>query len=317
MVLISMIDRKDRTTLISAGATGIGFGIGIIIYLIYNHALVGEWFTPPLYLTSPANRLGFGKNIGSDWGIFSTPAHTPWRAVLNLNSNLTVMNNDLFGWPVSSLLFVLLVLCFGKWDRRHRLCLTMISSLVIAQSFYWFHGVAFGARFYYALLPYLIMLTLEGLWQFPSLWREKFASKMSVSSIKLYLKTLVVLFFAFSFIAYIPRVSLISPYPNQRGINMDLYQFARQDRQEKELIFVKTDEPFFYAPGFIANDLNIESSDVIFALDRGQEENVGLIGLFPDRRVRYYTYEYKDTWVKGMARKILLWLKGMKNTPDT
>src|SRR5262249_22105427 len=127
----------------------------------------GRWLVSLVTLTSPRNRMGFGAGVGLPWSGFSTPGHTPWRAALNLNFNLAVLSADLFGWPVASLWPILALVCFGRMQGPHRR--GVISALAMAGAYacYWYHGVCFGARFYFATLPALLLLTVEGLRQAP------------------------------------------------------------------------------------------------------------------------------------------------------
>ena len=91
-----------------------GLMLGAALYSAYNRALVGEWFHAPLLMMNYAYRMGFGSDIGVNWETFDTPGHNPWRALINLNFNMAVMSQDLFGWPLSSLFFVIVFWVFGR-----------------------------------------------------------------------------------------------------------------------------------------------------------------------------------------------------------
>jgi hypothetical protein len=303
-----MLSARSRRVMIGSLASGATLACGIASYLLYNRALVGRWFVSPLALLSATNRMGFGPDIGEYWTPFGTLGHTPWRALLNLNHNLAVMSQDLFGWPISSLVFVMLLAVFGRKEPRHWLSFGVIAAMVIAYALYWYHGVAFGARFYFALLPHLVMLTVEGVRQTPDIvsrvvpqargqGRSEGLSNLTLAAVSAG--------FAFGWTVYVPKVALVAPYHNQRGMNAGFYDYHRRERPVNALVFVQVPRVFYYGPAYIANDLPIGTGNVIYALDRGVA-NQRLMALFPGRSVHRYTYRPEaDTaprWLPAFIR---------------
>ena len=299
------VDRSRRAVL-SAFASAVPLAIGVGLYVIYNRLLMGTWWSSPLLLVSPRNRMGFGADIGYDWA-FPTPGHSPWRAFLNFNHNAAVMSQDLFGWPITSLAFVLLLAVFGRKDARHGLGGAIIASTVAAYALYWYHGEAFGARFYFMLLPFLLMMTVDGIRQTPDIV-TRLLPDVGRDRIRRLLPSAVAALFAFGWIVYVPKVSLIAPYYNHKGVNSGFGDFVRGQPMDEAIVFVRVPEPLYYGPAFIANELPIGKGRVIYAVDRGEQANQALVALFPGRTVRRYAYERQPnpvrTWLDAQIRRL-------------
>jgi hypothetical protein len=288
--------------IVSAAALAGGVGL----YLVYNRTLVGEWFLSPLALISPQNRMGFGPDIGAPWTPFPTLGHTPWRALLNLNHNAAVMSQDLFGWPISSLIFVVFLAAFGAKDKRHWLSFSLIATTVAAYALYWYHGVAFGARFYFALLPHLVLLTVEGIRQTPAIVARLAPRFTEIPWLREATIAAVLCCFVFGWTVYLPKVGLVAPYRDQRDMNGGFYEYLRSNHLEHAIVFVRAPRVFYYGQAFITNDLPIGTADVIYALDR-RGANRQLSDLFPNRSVHEYTYDRRrrapPPWLPAFVRE--------------
>lgn len=290
MVSFFALFRRSRASWKITACSLVGSGLGAAGYLGYNRLLVGAWGTPPLYFLSPANRYGFGPDIGLPWASsFQTPGHGLWRALVNLNFNAAVMNNDLFGWPLASLAFLFVCLLFGRLAWQHRLCAGIIAAFVTCYAGYWYNGVAFGARFYYCLIPYLAILTVEGIRILPNLLSTTL-SRVSEPQARSFVSGTLIFFTLYGLLVYIPRVSLWGPYSNQRKISMHLYHEIEEQTQKGDLVLVESGSDERYNPLFIKNDIAIEDSPVIYAWDRGAESNARLLAHFPERRVLRWRY---------------------------
>lgn len=289
--LYGVVTGRGRLLRISAGfaLSAIGLLPGALFYLSYNRVLTGSWFLTPVALISPNIGLGFGPRMGANWDTFETPGHDLWRALLNLNFNSAVLSQDLFGWPMSSLTLLLVVWTFGgKRARGVGLATLAIASIVGGYAMYWYHGVGFGARFYFGLVPYLVLLTVAGVRALPGLLESRFKPPAQMSFAHMTAAG-VLLSSAFGWAIYVPKVSLLGPYYNQRGINDGLHDFAARERLDSAIVFVRAPRVDLFGPGLVANSLPLGSGNVIYAFDRGPA-NQRLVAQFPDRSVREFSY---------------------------
>lgn len=109
---------------------------------------------------------GGGHGLGfhlDPWGEPFTPA----RALANTALDFQRLNVDLFGWPLPSLAFVVLILTLAGRDERVREHLGILSALLLAAPFayffYWHHDTYLGPRFLYASVIPAVLLTAAGI----------------------------------------------------------------------------------------------------------------------------------------------------------
>lgn len=128
------------------------------VTLAYNRALTGDMFVTPFEKYSPSDRLGFGKDVGLDYWMKADRVHTGERAARNFRINLNSLSETLLGWPTA----VLLVMPLAFVGRRRGWLVTALlvvaASLPIAYTFYLFHGVVFGPRYWSETLPAWLLL---------------------------------------------------------------------------------------------------------------------------------------------------------------
>ncbi len=291
-----------------------GFLLGIGIYLCYNRALMGEWFTPLHVLTGTWNRFGFAGDIGApDWeDNFREPGHTPWRSLLNLNFNMVVLGTDLFGWPISSLTFAILLLCFGRKSWGHWFSLWMIGGISLLYAGLWYHGICFGARYYYTALPYFLFLTVSGIVQLPSMAERHFGRH--VGGAGRFVRTLVALLFVYSAVFYLPYVVLVVPYHNFCDFHDATVRRARRDGVHNAIVFVSPPGEMAL-PALAANRYPPGEGDIIFAHDLGEEANRELLGQYPGRSVHYYKTKVRRSSLKEALEK--LYLRKLANPTTT
>jgi hypothetical protein len=298
-----LLRHRTRRQLLGTCLSAAGLVAGAAIYAAYNHALAGRWLVSLVSLTSPRNHMGFGEGVGLPWSGFSTPGHTPWRAALNLNFNAAVLSADLFGWPVSSLWPIFGLACFGRLQWPHRVAAISALAVVIAYAFYWYHGVCFGARFYFSTLPALLLLTVEGLSQAPD-W---IAARLhgALTGARAATAAFVAACFAFSALLYVPTVSLFEPYHNQWNIDRGLADFVATRAIDRGIVFVGPEGGNF-GRALLWNAPVPGAGDVIYAFENGPLDDE-LVRRFPGRPVFHY--------VQGdAARRWPPWLKRLLRT---
>lgn len=146
-------------------ASGLGVALPVGAMLAYNCLTTGDatLFGYEL-LWGPSHGLGFHQ---APWGV----THTPARGLELVNLYFLRLQTYLFETPLPSLLpaisALLLVPRLGAFDRY----LLSSSTLLVAGYFaYWHDGFFLGPRFFYLLLPALVLWTTR----LPRILRERF-----------------------------------------------------------------------------------------------------------------------------------------------
>ncbi|MFQ5857029.1 MAG: ArnT family glycosyltransferase [Anaerolineae bacterium] len=127
------------------------------LYLAYNLAQTGDPLAIPRLIADPTDRYGFGPNVGF-YG-----RHTLAAGLMNMDQLLTVLMIDLYGWPFYfALAFPLLPFLTGRANRCDVLNGLGVLAILLGHVPYFYHGIAYGPRYYYAALPMLVVLTARG-----------------------------------------------------------------------------------------------------------------------------------------------------------
>ncbi len=286
---------RTRPQLLGTFLSAAGLAAGAAIYAVYNHALAGRWIVWLVDLTSPRNHIGFGGGIGLPWSGYATPGHTPWRALLNLNFNMAVLSADLFGWPVSSLWPMIGLVCFGRLQGPHRLAAISLLAIIAGYACFWYHGVCFGARYYFVALPALLLLTVEGLSQAPDWLAARAPSARGATA------AFVAACFVFSALIYVPSVSLFEPYHNQWGVDRGLTDFVAARGIDQGIVFVGPENGYF-GRALLLNASLPPTGDLIYAFENGPGDDT-LIRRFPGRPVFHYVQGDADRrWPPQLKR---------------
>jgi len=187
--------RRARGLLLTAAAAA-PFAL---LLLLYNRALTGSAFLFPQQLYNARDALGFGAGVGKI-ATYGSVGHTPAKALFNLGANVRALSTNLFGWPFVSLAFVpFAYLTRRRRWRRGAAALTLFAGLfVLAYGLYWYDGVIYGARFYYTLMPFWLLLTAAGAANVHRFFRRRRASRWLVPAVMVGL-------FAFSLGVYTPH----------------------------------------------------------------------------------------------------------------
>mgnify|MGYP000969845351 CR=1 FL=1 len=152
---IRLRGRRFWVDALTAGLVALG---AVGLYLGYNAALTGQPFLLPRMLFNSADVLGFGKGIGF-YG-----EHTLASGLVNMEQQLVSLGFYLAGWPYGfSLAVMVLPLVtrrLGDWDGTY---LSVAGLFVVVYVAEFYHGIAFGPRYYFEALPAFVVLTVRGL----------------------------------------------------------------------------------------------------------------------------------------------------------
>ncbi|MBK9030800.1 MAG: hypothetical protein IPL61_05575 [Myxococcales bacterium] len=137
-------------------------------YLLYNRALTGDAFLPPQqrYMQLKERRgdcfrIGFGPGVGecpiTQGTSFGPKGFAPKHAVANSKKRLDAWVRYSFGWTPLALLPVLGLLGAAVRGGARARGLALVGGVfvatVVGYGLFFYHGVIYGARFYYLAWP--------------------------------------------------------------------------------------------------------------------------------------------------------------------
>jgi 4-amino-4-deoxy-L-arabinose transferase-like glycosyltransferase len=155
---------QRRTSLACLLASGVGVAAPVMGVLAYNFATTGS---PTLFgyelLWGASHGLGFHR---APWGV----THTPARGFELVNTYFMRLQTYLFETPLPSLVPAIAALAFvRRLTAFDRYLLASSTLLVLGYFAYWHDGFFLGPRFFYLLLPLLVLWTAR----LPSIARDR------------------------------------------------------------------------------------------------------------------------------------------------
>ncbi len=147
---LSLASGRIRTLPIGA----LGFLPVVSFGLLYNHCTTGDALVPGyIKLWGGEHGVGFHR---SPWGY----THTPQTGFWNELTDLSLLNEYLFEWPIPSLipigLYFLAPFAKRQWDN---LLFASFLTVPACYFFYWFRGNFLGPRFLYETVIFVVPLT--------------------------------------------------------------------------------------------------------------------------------------------------------------
>jgi 4-amino-4-deoxy-L-arabinose transferase-like glycosyltransferase len=268
----------------------IGFIFPLSALLYYNYVLTGHPLNIPFLVANPQEKVGFGYS-----------GHTLLKGIINTKEMVQLLNLNLFGWPCS-LFFVVLFILIGKKHRWDILLLASVLCLIIGYGFYYWIDFSFGPRFYFEMLPFIVLLAARGMVSFPEYLHKIGFKSISKDKLMNFVICVVVFSFMFSFIFYMGPIIKMYHRDYNNIVNTKVASLARSNQIANALVFMKDPEGFnTYASGFLANDLDFHG-DVVYVRDRGEEANREVMRFYPDRT--YYQFEFNIENREGKFTKL-------------
>jgi len=148
--------RRQRMVLAVCIVAGVGLDMAYTRVVFGRMALAAHEIADPLY------HYGFSPDVGQSPEVYG---HNLAGACMNLVVNGLMLNEELWGWASTSLVFVVI----GAWTwirRRERIDRDLLLGGALLTLFFcghFHHGGSHGARYYHSLLPLLTLLSVEGL----------------------------------------------------------------------------------------------------------------------------------------------------------
>jgi hypothetical protein len=262
----------------------------VFLLLGYQWAVTGKPFEDPRLLYWPYDRIGFGPETGNNANLAHYDAagevvrwyqdpdrppawHTPSRGLRNLSENLQELEVHLYGWlPIVTLAFVWLLFLLTSPARSDWVLFATTAGLAAAHLSYWAHGIMYGPRYYYAVLPALVLLTARGI----QTLAHRVGSKPAL--------TVLALLISSNLLVNIPYQTNV--YRGYNFVSRDPLDFVTNAVETPALVLVagELDNWWEYGALFAANTPWLDGP-IIVARDPGASRRTWLIDHFPGRQV--------------------------------
>jgi hypothetical protein len=272
--VLFLLFKRPRIIAPKFAAACFGLSLTISVLLYYNYLANGH----PLLFGQTA-MVGKVKTMGFGISLYKIN-HTPFRALVRLLEKLNQMNFSLFGWPIPSLAFIFLfflpVYEKNRWDY---LFLSVILCMIPAYSLF----VALKVRYFYALIPLLVLLTARGLVVFWGMLKRCGFLDIKIKS--------AVYIIVPIFIGYMAYTSLIPQLVANGKEKHLVYRLVKQQGIHNAIVFLISGFSGWgiYTQGFVHNEPGLDG-DIIYAHYRG-ENSIKLMQQYPERS--YYFFDRK------------------------
>jgi hypothetical protein len=276
---------KFRTDLLVAGGISLA---AVVLYLGYNAAVTGNPLLLPRMLFNSRDVLGFGKDIGF-YG-----EHTLASGLVNAEQQLVSLGFYLAGWPYGFSLAIMLLPILARrradWDGTYA-SIALLFVLVYVAEFY--HGIAFGPRYYFEALPAFVVLTVRGLAALTdniSAWLERLGRSGAWWRARLATGTILLALLACNAGYFLPReAELYRAYTGLPGGGPTLDASIGRDVAGRVSLLppnslVLSDDWWLHMMYFAALNCPTLDCSTVFALATSAEQREMLGRVYPERR---------------------------------
>lgn len=242
---------------------------------LYNTITTGNPLTNTYTLIWSYDTIGFGPTHGSH----GYTLEKMWR---NLKTDIQEFNQFSLGWPVVqgygiplAWIVIFLGLLLPKREKKDWLVITPVITLMMAYMAYWARsGGIYGPRYYTEALPFVWIIVSRGLLKF-----EQYKINYWIT------RAALLVFVMWNIIMVTQPV--FEKCRDLYNINRDDARIIEKANIHQAIVFVYSDYWTKYANLNWKNPIDLADADVIYASDRG-EENQKVIEAFPGRHIYYY-----------------------------
>lgn len=272
---------RGKVRIASAMVFAFGVAVPAGFLLWYNSVTNGHPLTfgyAALY--GEAYRIGFVKPPRTSF--YSGRPYTPLQAMINLNSGLHYLSVFLLGWPIPSLAFAMAPFALPSRNWRDYFLLALVLAIPVCYFFYFCQSFLMGPRFYFSVIPPMVILIARGVELAPLLWSRLAGRDDIETKVSRYLAVLICVCALFCAAYFFPQQ--LKEYERS---SPNVRQSIEEGNIDNAIVFINYFSACMgYGEGFWRNDPSLEGN-IIYAHDRGNA-NTLLMKEYPGRR--YYRY---------------------------
>jgi hypothetical protein len=268
-----LVRHRGRTwPLLALLVLGVALPVGFQLY--FNATVTGDPLVFGYEVYSSVDRLGFGE-VGWLGG------HSPRNGLNNIFLNLYELLQILYGGPFYlALAFALLALVLPGRSRWDVYLLAQWLLLVAGYFFWWYHGIAYGPRFWYESIGALALLSARGVvgtihlllaWgrSLPARWRAPEWLRPAAVTGALVLPLWLLLVPAEDYL----RTKIATEYKGYNFTNAALLRQVREKNLQDALVFVQKDLFWSeYGAAFSQNSPFLDTS-VVYCQEQDEKTN--------------------------------------------
>ncbi|MFH1403842.1 MAG: glycosyltransferase family 39 protein [Candidatus Altiarchaeota archaeon] len=261
------------------------FSVMLIMFLGYNYLVTGNMLKTPFQEYNESELPGFHMGAGKPLMSFESRGHTVEKGFLNTYISLSMLDDSLFGGIGLLYIAFLFFLFFYKKDVVDYLFSSIIMITIFGYFIYYYHCKFFGPRYYYELMPIILLLTVRSF------------TKVEVLHSNYKFLTIIVLACAVSSLIYLHSNMALNS--GQHGIDTRLVKMFKEihENEENAVVFAR------FIPDYITGSnlagMNFDD-DVVILNMVGETGDVREFSLrnFPNRRCLIFKvvgHEYELT----------------------
>jgi dolichyl-phosphate-mannose-protein mannosyltransferase len=197
-----------------------------------------------------------------------------------LFKNLLVLNRDLYGWPFSSLLIMLIPFIKRRISRIDICLMIIIVIYTVCTVIFGIRQLTYGAESFYVILPFMILLTVRGLRELACGWPYRGRQDLPNLELMLPRRNGIIIFTLILFV-----IGGINYWPEKWNCLADDYNgvsrkinTAAMALKEPALCFIPDEYNYTNGLAFMSPRLD---DDIIYARDLGYMLNRNAAALFP------------------------------------
>ena len=270
----------------------------------YQYQLTGDPWQDPRLISRPFDTLGFGPDRGEGPNLFSlrplpqmeatglsqlfSPnwavswrldeslpprGHSLARGVYNVGQNWRALEGHLYGWyPWLTFVLVWAGLLARRPGWREWMLVAPILVLFAVYTAYWTTGQMYGPRYFYMLIPPLLILTAFGARKTAAAWGP---------AGRIFVQAGIFLLLLHNLLVYLPAAVIETRDFNY--VDGDLQRTVAAEVTRPALVFVGGEplEWWHYGSFFSGNTPWLDG-EIIYARDLGDAKNQNLMADYPD-----------------------------------